>query len=102
MIIIGSDLYHLEAKHLIEAFDHLESNDFVLGPASDGGYYLLGMKQMYSKLFLNKQWGTSSVLHDTLKDIKSSSVNLLEELNDIDTYDDLKDITELKQLIIDE
>jgi len=71
----------------------------VIGPARDGGYYLLGMNSMYNQLFLNKQWGTSTVLKDTLQDLNSMDVHLLEELNDIDTYDDIKNISEFKKFV---
>ena len=57
------------------------------------------MKTLHRQVFLNKVWGTSTVLRDTLQDIKHINVHLLEELNDIDTYDDIKNISELKQLI---
>lgn len=102
VIIIGSDLYHLKAEILEDAFLQLNHHDVVVGPAADGGYYLLGMRQLYSELFFNKKWSTSSVLSDTLFDLQNHSVYLLEKLNDIDTYDDLKYIPELKQLINNE
>ena len=89
--IIGSDLYDLKEKDLEEAFLQLKKNEFVLGPAQDGGYYLIGMNSLTSEVFRNKSWGTSSVLKDTLKDLASKKVKLLEVRNDIDVYDDIKD-----------
>jgi len=44
VVIVGSDLYDLKPKHINEAFNALDKNDAVIGPAEDGGYYLLGMK----------------------------------------------------------
>ena len=99
VVIVGSDLFDLQPKHLKDAFNQLDKNDAVIGPAQDGGYYLLGMKTLHRQVFSNKVWGTSTVLRDTLQDIKHINVHLLEELNDIDTYDDIKNISELKQLI---
>jgi rSAM/selenodomain-associated transferase 1 len=88
--IIGSDLFDLEVKHITQAFDKLESNDAVIGPAEDGGYYLLGLKKIIPALFSNKNWGTKTVLEDTLKDLATFSIDLLEILNDIDTFEDLE------------
>ena len=99
VITIGSDLFDLQPKHIEEAFKKLEDNDVVIGPAKDGGYYLLGMKFLNSKVFQNKVWGTETVRKNTLQDLQNESVFLLEELNDIDTYDDMKDNSTLKNLI---
>ena len=99
VLIIGSDLYHLKAQHIDKAFDALDKHDFVLGPAHDGGYYLLGMKSLYSSVFKNKIWGTSTVFVETMNDLKYHSVYLLEALNDIDVYDDLKRIKAFKKFL---
>ncbi|MBT8393349.1 MAG: glycosyltransferase [Flavobacteriaceae bacterium] len=98
--IIGSDLFDLNQNHINEAFKSLNKKDFVIGPAHDGGYYLLGMKSLNSHVFKNKDWGTSSVLRDTLADLKGKSVYLLETLNDIDVYDDLINIRAFKKYLI--
>lgn len=99
VIIIGSDLFHLNEKHISMAFNKLGSYDAVIGPAQDGGYYLLGMNLLYSQVFKNKEWSTSSVFKETIKDLEKQSIFKTETLNDIDVYDDLKDINELKELI---
>ena len=67
VLIIGSDLFDLKPKHLKEAFKQLDNHDIVIGPAQDGGYYLLGMKKLHLKVFKNKDWGTETVRQDTLK-----------------------------------
>ncbi|MEZ4792580.1 MAG: TIGR04282 family arsenosugar biosynthesis glycosyltransferase [Gelidibacter sp.] len=95
--IIGSDLLDLDAELVNNAFAQLDFKDVVIGPAKDGGYYLLGMKNLYHTIFSNKEWGNSSVLSDTLKDLLNCDVHLLKELNDIDTFEDLQHYTELKQ-----
>jgi uncharacterized protein len=97
VIIIGSDLLDLTANHIDDAYKILNQNDLVIGPAKDGGYYLLGMKAHHSTIFKNKNWGTSSVLKDTIKDIQNCTFSLLEELNDIDTFEDIKPYQELKK-----
>ena len=75
----------------------MNENDTVIGPAKDGGYYLLGMKNMHSKVFKNKEWGTSTVLENTLSDLKDSTISMLKELNDIDTFEDMKHYEQLKK-----
>ncbi|CAA0172387.1 TIGR04282 family arsenosugar biosynthesis glycosyltransferase [Tenacibaculum maritimum] len=91
VLIIGSDLYDLTPNHIYEAFDKLNSNEVVIGPAKDGGYYLLGMKKLIPSIFKNKNWGTSSVRKDTLKDLEKVNVHLLEPLNDVDLIEDIED-----------
>ncbi|CAL2102450.1 Glycosyltransferase [Tenacibaculum sp. 190130A14a] len=90
VLIIGSDLFDLQEKHINEAFEKLNLHDVVFGPAEDGGYYLLGMKKLHDNLFKNKEWGTSTVLHNSLNDLQKVSVHLLETLNDVDVFDDIK------------
>ena len=100
VIIIGSDLIDLQAKHFLEAFQKLDTHDVVIGPAHDGGYYLLGMKVMHETLFKNKTWGTETVLSETLNDLQNWDIELLEELNDIDTFEDMKHYKQLEQFYI--
>ena len=89
--VIGSDCYELSGDIIEEGFTTLENYDAVLGPSRDGGYYLLGIKEMYSELFRHKEWGTDSVAADTITDFKSLGLNygLLRPLNDIDEESDL-------------
>ena len=100
--IIGSDCYELETELLEQAFKKLHQCDVVIGPSADGGYYLLGMKKLYTDFFVNKDWGTSSVLNDTFDTINTLGLtfNELPVLNDIDTMDDLLEtdiLTKLKE-----
>ena len=89
--IIGTDCPGLRAGHLTEAFAALDTADVVLGPATDGGYYLLGLRRPQPELFANKAWSTASVLADTVADARRLGlrVALLPELRDVDTADDL-------------
>jgi uncharacterized protein len=98
VVIIGSDCVELNESILNDAFAKLEHNDVVIGPAADGGYYLLGMKKFIKELFREKEWSTDNVLLDTLLDIKKQGVAyaMLPTLNDIDEE---KDLGELKSLI---
>ncbi|PKG49988.1 TIGR04282 family arsenosugar biosynthesis glycosyltransferase [Olleya sp. 1-3] len=99
IVIVGSDLHDLQPKHITQAFDALDTNDVTIGPAEDGGYYLLGMKTLYKDVFENKNWGTETVFDDTIKNLKNESVFLLEQLNDVDTYEDIENNHTLKALI---
>ncbi len=100
-IIIGCDMFDMNKKDLETAFDALKTNSFVIGPAQDGGYYLLGMKEPQQKIFLNKEWGTSSVLERTLKDLEKENHLLLKERNDIDYYEDIADEEVFQQFLPD-
>ncbi len=91
IILIGSDCAELTPEILLNAFDILKQKSVVLGPAADGGYYLIGMNEYFPFLFENKEWSTESVLSSTLTDLKERliSFGLLPILNDIDTLEDL-------------
>jgi rSAM/selenodomain-associated transferase 1 len=97
-IIVGSDLCDLQDYHIKEAFSKLKFNDAVIGPAEDGGYYLLGLKKVIPSLFKNKKWGTDTVLSDTLKDLDDYKIEFIETLNDIDTFNDLENSSYYKTL----
>ena len=102
VLIVGSDLYSLKTSHIEKALHQLDKKEVVIGPAQDGGYYLLGLKKKMPALFCNKSWGTSTVLKETLNDLKLKSIFLMEPLNDIDNFEDLKKETKLlKKLNID-
>ena len=90
VLIIGSDLYDLTAETIENAFKALENNEVVIGPAEDGGYYLLGMNSLEEKVFKNKDWGTETVRKNTLVDLKDKKVFLLGELNDVDVFEDIE------------
>jgi len=89
--IIGSDILNLTAKDINLAFEKLTDNDVVLGPALDGGYYLIGMKRVYEDLFSGVSWGSSSVLKDTIKRCEKQGLSffLLPQHNDVDRPEDV-------------
>jgi len=95
VMIIGSDLLDLKQQHIDRAFEQLNQHDVIIRPSKDGGYYLLGMKTIHENIFRDKAWGTETVLKDTLHNLQNIDVALLEELNDIDTFEDVKDYPEL-------
>jgi rSAM/selenodomain-associated transferase 2/rSAM/selenodomain-associated transferase 1 len=90
-VIIGTDAPRLDLSVLRQAFDSLDRCEVVLGPAWDGGYYLIGLRQPIPELFDSIPWGTSTVLDDTLKRAHAMnlSVALLSPLPDIDRAEDL-------------
>lgn len=89
-LIIGSDCPQLDGAMLRTAFDRLDESDFVLGPAPDGGYYLLGMKVLDHAVFRDIEWSTDSVQARTLEKIRAAgkTCSLLPELTDVDTEAD--------------
>ncbi len=91
IVVVGSDCPELTTDILNEAFQALDHHPVVLGPASDGGYYLIGLKQRLSNVFQNIPWGTQNVLEVTRTALSSLEVSctLLERLSDVDTPEDL-------------
>ena len=95
-VIIGSDIPRISAEIIHQAFDGLQENDLVFGPARDGGYYLIGVKkaipfETYCRLFDGINWGSREVLSQTLQNARASGLRfiLLKVLGDIDRPDDL-------------
>jgi len=89
-VIIGSDCASLRSEIVERAFSELDRHDFVMGPATDGGYYLLGMKAPAPYVFSNMEWSVKTVASETLRRIKEhgQSCFLLPELSDIDHAED--------------
>lgn len=90
LVIIGSDCLQIQPDHLRQAFRKLDEVDVVIGPATDGGYYLLGMNQLHPSLFQNKPWSQSTLLAETSRELDEQKLRyaLLEELSDVDEWDD--------------
>ncbi|MBA2114174.1 TIGR04283 family arsenosugar biosynthesis glycosyltransferase [Bremerella alba] len=101
VIVIGADCPQLDAATLEEAAYQLEHHDVVVGPAEDGGYYLIGMKKPQPSLFQEIPWGTSEVFLKTLTKIDTLRLKrkLLAPLSDIDTPEDLVRCRATPQLI---
>ncbi|MBE9180738.1 TIGR04282 family arsenosugar biosynthesis glycosyltransferase [Oculatella sp. LEGE 06141] len=91
IITIGTDCPGLDTVKLAQAFEQLHQHDLVLGPATDGGYYLIGLRRFVPELFQGIVWGTAEVFSRTVE-IASRlqlSAAFLEPLTDIDRPDDL-------------
>jgi len=91
VLAIGSDIPDLHPEILLQALDALHSNDIVLGPARDGGYYLIGMKRNYPELFSAINWGTEHVCEQTRNAINRLGLTFIEMApqNDVDRQEDL-------------
>lgn len=93
IVIIGSDCPSLTTGIIEEAFAKLDEADVIIGPSKDGGYYLLGLSDLITGLFENKEWSTDKVFAGTLENIHSENKKyaLLPKLADIDTIEDYND-----------
>lgn len=101
ILIIGSDCPDIKEQHIKAAFNSLHTNDVVIGPAQDGGYYTIGMNFFYPKLFNHIDWSTHKVFQQTINTIEQLNLNYakIETLSDIDTLDDLKGRKDYEQYV---
>ena len=92
VVIIGSDTPSLPLEHLYKAFDLLRDRDLVIGPATDGGYYLIGARAVYPEIFRDIPWGTARVLEETIALLRIYGIPrvLLPKWEDVDTIEDLE------------
>jgi uncharacterized protein len=90
--LTGTDLPNLPRSYLTRAIDLLKTHDLVLGPTSDGGYYLIGLHRPVPELFAGIAWSTPNVFLDTRKKAEAAglSIGLLPECRDLDDIEDLK------------
>jgi rSAM/selenodomain-associated transferase 1 len=91
VIIVGTDVPGLTGDLVQRAFEALTDNDVVLGPAKDGGYYLIGLRKPIPHLFGSIPWGTGEVLPQTLRIAADLNLRvfLLEPLDDVDRPGDM-------------
>lgn len=89
--VIGTDCFELTSSIIKDAFDKLRKADAVIGPAVDGGYYLLGMNAYHPSLFENKSWSTDTVAAETVEDFLRQGFRFdqLVMLSDVDEEKDL-------------
>ena len=89
-VIIGTDIPDLTVDAIVRSFDLLSLHDIVIGPSSDGGYYLLGMNAPLKYLFKDVVWSSPDVLRKTIDNVTALGLSyiLLNELDDIDTEED--------------
>ncbi|ESA36786.1 hypothetical protein N836_05985 [Leptolyngbya sp. Heron Island J] len=91
VVAIGADCPELSSCHLEQAFKQLQTHDVVLGPAADGGYYLIGLSRPQAQLFENIPWGTGEVFERTVAIATQLNLSIatLEQLRDVDRPEDL-------------
>lgn len=92
VVLIGSDSPTLPTGFVEEAFESLYQSDCVLGPAPDGGYYLIGLNRRSASIFNGVEWSGPKVLYQTMRNLTRGgfSHQTLPEWDDIDTLDDLR------------
>ncbi|HNP18118.1 MAG TPA: TIGR04282 family arsenosugar biosynthesis glycosyltransferase [Fulvivirga sp.] len=92
VVLIGTDIYELTSGIIASGFEKLKSNDVVIGPAKDGGYYLIGMKSPSKAIFQISKWSTPNVFNETVALIEREKFSWAKTalLNDIDELEDLK------------
>lgn len=91
VVLIGTDCPDITTNHVEQAFNLLDSSDLVLGPAYDGGYYLVGFKKLVNELFHGITWGSNHVYRQTIKAAEQANMKTaaLEKLTDVDCPADL-------------
>ena len=93
VLVLGADVPHVDAAVIAEAEKRLAHDvDLVVGPAADGGYYLIGVRGPQAALFLDVAWGTATVLETTLARARALALrtHLLPQAFDVDDVDDLR------------
>lgn len=90
-VVIGTDCLSITGEIITGALQHLEKKDVVIGPAEDGGYYLLGLSRNIPELFGSVDWSTDKVFRQTVEKAKrlGLSYTTLERLKDLDEYSDI-------------
>ena len=96
VILTGSDLPGMTAAHLESGFAVLEETDIAIGPTSDGGYYLIGMKRPCREVFRIEGYGGATVFEKTVAAAKNAglTVGVAMTCDDVDTPEDLKNLAE--------
>lgn len=98
VVIIGTDCPDLDARLMSQALQGLSEHDLVLGPAKDGGYYLIGLRRLFPELFIGINWGTASVRAQTLEIGENLNLEIAElsALSDVDRPEDLWVVSKFK------
>lgn len=99
VVVVGTDCPSLSDEIVRQAFDHLQDHDLVIGPATDGGYYLIGLCQHSESLFKDIAWGSDQVLQQTLSAARQAklSIAVLPTLADVDRPEDLADWEQVRK-----
>ena len=102
VVAVGTDCPSLSENIVRQAFDHLQDHDLVIGPATDGGYYLIGLARHAESLFQDISWGGDQVLQQTLSAARQAnlSIAILPTLADVDRPEDLAVWSEAESVMV--
>ena len=94
VVLVGVDIPGLTPRIVLNAFNLLSDSDAVFGPATDGGYYLVGLKSPNKKIFVDIEWSTNTTLKQTLAKAKEAGlkISITDILSDVDRPEDLKNL----------
>ena len=100
IVVLGSDCLEITSDILNKSFLELEICNSVIGPAKDGGYYLLGLNNMIPEIFKDMPWSKSNLLLETVKKLELKEINykLLPILSDVDYLEDIEGKLDWKKL----
>ncbi len=99
VVIVGADIPSIRPAHIARAFRELGAHDAVFGPAFDGGYWLVGLKnpaRLAQGLFRNVRWSTECALADTRANLGGCKIALIDTLRDVDTLADLRALNRVR------
>lgn len=96
VVLTGTDLPLLKKEHLESGFAALRDADIAIGPTSDGGYYLIGMKKAYDAVFAGQEYGGANVFENTVRAARAGglTVGFADCCDDVDTPEDLMRLAE--------
>ncbi len=91
VVLTGADIPDMDTDVIEDAFSRLEDADIVIGPAEDGGYYLIGMKALHPEIFRGISWSTEKVFEETVRIIERVrlSYSTVRTLSDVDRKEDI-------------
>jgi rSAM/selenodomain-associated transferase 1 len=97
VIVLMPDCPNIKDVLIKKAFNELNDNDIVIGPTTDGGFYLLGLKKLHLSLFENKEYSTPTVTEELKTEAKNLNLSLVElpTFTDVDTEEDLGKLSKL-------
>lgn len=92
VVVLGSDSPHLPPERVVRAFEEMEKQQVVVGPARDGGYYLIGATRLHLELFREIPWGTAQVYRETVRRARKEGITLasLPAWDDVDTPESVR------------
>ena len=92
LVLIGGDIPSIQKAHIENAFDALKDSDITFGPATDGGYWMVGMRRSKRRIspFFDVRWSTKHTLSDTVENIDlMNRISFIDMLSDVDKGEDL-------------